>query len=149
MRMPSAMEIVGDVLGESLVVPLVVGGAVVALIASPAARARVREWGVKGMAAVMAAGELASRQGRAVAAGETGAAAQGMMTQVSDRFRRAAAGMRQGWERFVADAQAERERMVQQMPAGARAGHEPDGQRPGSQARGESGQSGQPEGSHA
>ena len=81
--------------------PLVVGGVVVSMIASPELRKRARKLGVQGIAAVMAASEFANRELRGATNG-TG----GMASQISNRVRQAAAEVREEWQDFVAEARA-------------------------------------------
>jgi len=103
--MPSVWEVVGEVLGGPILAPIVVGGVIVSAIASPEVRQRLRRWGVQGMAAALAAGDVARRELRAGTDGTGGLAAQ-----IGSRLREAAAEVREDWDDFVAEAQAERER---------------------------------------
>jgi hypothetical protein len=103
--MPSVWEVAGEALGGTILAPLVVGGVVIAAIASPEARQQMRRWGVRGMAAVLAAGDVARHEIGAGANGTTGLAAQ-----IGHRLREAAAEVREDWEDFLAEARAERER---------------------------------------
>jgi hypothetical protein len=90
-----------DVFGESMLGPVVVGGVVVSMIASPELRKRARKLGVQGIAAVMAASEFATRELRGATNG-TG----GMASQISNRVRQAAAEVREEWQDFVAEARS-------------------------------------------
>ena len=90
-----------DVFGESILGPVVVGGVVVSMIASPELRKRARKLGVQGIAAVMAASEFANRELRGATNG-TG----GMASQISSRVRQAAAEVREEWQDFVAEARS-------------------------------------------
>ena len=81
--------------------PLVVGGVVVSMIASPELRKRARKLGVQGIAAVMAASDFANRELRGATNG-TG----GMASQISNRVRQAAAEVREEWQDFVAEARS-------------------------------------------
>ena len=90
-----------DVFGESILGPVVVGGVVVSMIASPELRKRARKLGVQGIAAVMAASDFANRELRGATNG-TG----GMASQISNRVRQAAAEVREEWQDFVAEARS-------------------------------------------
>ena len=90
-----------DVFAESALGPIVAGGVVVSMISSPEVRKRIRKWSVQGVAAVMAAGEFATRELKGATDG-TG----GMASQITHRVRQAAAEVREEWQDFVAEARA-------------------------------------------
>ena len=96
-----------DVFGESILGPVVVGGVVVSMIASPELRKRARKLGVQGIAAVMAASDFANRELRGATNG-TG----GMASQISNRVRQAAAEVREEWQDFVAEARSAQHKLV-------------------------------------
>jgi hypothetical protein len=92
----------------------------VSAVVSPEVRQRLRRWGVQGLAAALAAGDVARRELRTSTDGTSGLAAQ-----IGHRLREAVAEVREDWEDFVAEAQAERERRQadtgpQETPAGGR-----------------------------
>ncbi|GEM_PF-2927003 len=135
--MPSIWEMLGETLGETALGPLLVGGAIVSIVAVPDVRKRLRRWSVQGAAAALAAAELASRQMRV-----TGEGTQGVMSQVGRRVRRAAADIREEWDDFVAEVQAARERRApgaEEPQASREAGEErrPRGGAPPATAGGE------------
>ena len=95
-----------DVVGGSVLGPVVVGGVVVSMIASPELRKRARKLGVQGMATVMAAGEFATRELKVASDGI------GMASQISNRVRQAAAEVREEWQDFVAEARSAQHKLV-------------------------------------
>jgi hypothetical protein len=101
-----------DVFGESILGPVVVGGVVVSMIASPELRKRARKLGVQGIAAVMAASEFANRELRGATNG-TG----GMASQISNRVRQAAAEVREEWQDFIAEARSAQHKLMESPPA--------------------------------
>jgi hypothetical protein len=101
--MPSVWDVAGEALEGTILAPLVIGGAIVAAVASPDVRRRVRQLGVRGMAAALAATDAARREVRLTTNG-TG----GLAVQVGQRVREAVAEVREDWEDFVAEARAER-----------------------------------------
>jgi hypothetical protein len=103
--MPSVWEVAGDLIGGPIVAPVVIGGAVVSVIASPEVRERLRRWSIRGVAAALAAGDVARRELRAGTNGTSGLAAQ-----IGHRLKEAVAEVREDWDDFVAEARAERER---------------------------------------
>jgi hypothetical protein len=94
-------ETLGETLGGSVLVPLLVGGVVVATAVSPAFRKRLRRLGVRGVAAAMATREMAMRNVRGAGDG-----AAGVVTQLGQRVMQAAAEAREEWDDFVAEARA-------------------------------------------
>jgi hypothetical protein len=101
--MAGLLEFVGDAFGETLgaawLGPIVVGGVIVAVAMSPEMRGRARKWGIKGMAAAMAAGDLATKQMK-----DTGDGTSGIINQFGQRMVQAAAEMREEWDDFLAEA---------------------------------------------
>ena len=96
-----------DVVGGSVLGPVVVGGVVVSMIASPELRKRARKLGVQGMATVMAAGEFATRELKVASDGI------GMASQISNRVRQAAAEVREEWQDFVAEARSAQHKQME------------------------------------
>lgn len=123
--MRSMWEMLGETLTETALGPLVVGGAIVSIVAVPEVRRRVRRWGVRGLAAALAAADLANRQVRV-----TGGDTQSAVGQIGRRVRQAAEEIREEWEDFVAEVQAARERRT----AGAGEPHAPQGAGEGEEA---------------
>jgi len=105
--MPGLWRFVGDTVAETLggavIAPIVIGGVIVSLAASPELRRRARRWGVEGMAAAIAATDLAT--GRAKMAGSD---AGGVVGQLGQRLVQAAAEAREEWDDFMAEARAVR-----------------------------------------
>jgi hypothetical protein len=95
----AAGETLGETLGASWLGPVILGGVIIAA-ASPEVRRRLRTWGVQGIAAAMAAGEVAAKGMR-----NTGNGTSGMANQLGQRIVQAAAELREEWEDFLADAQ--------------------------------------------
>jgi hypothetical protein len=140
--MPSVWEMLGETLAETALGPLVVGGAIVSIVAVPEVRRRVRRWGVRGVAAALAAADLASRQARV-----TGGDTQGVVGQIGRRVRQAAEEIREEWEDFVAEVQAAREHRT----AGVEEPHAPEGageEEDAGEAAGEHGPDGSAGGQH-
>jgi hypothetical protein len=110
--MASVVNVLGEALGETLLGPILLGGVVVSLAASPEIRKRARQLGVKGIAAAMAATDVARREIKSAGAG-TGS----VVGQIARRMVQAGSGVREEWEDFIAEAQAARE---ERKPAGSR-----------------------------
>jgi len=107
--MAGLWEFVGDTLGETLGAawfgPIVLGGVIVSVATSPEMRRRVRKWGVQGMAAAMAAGDLATKRMK-----DAGDGTSGIMNQFGQRMVQAAAEMREEWDDFLAEARTLKKR---------------------------------------
>jgi hypothetical protein len=97
-------EALGDTLGASWLGPVVLGGVIVAVV-SPEVRGRLRTWGVQGIAAAMAAGDVAAKRMR-----NTGNGTSGMVNQLGQRIVQAASELREEWEDFLAEAQTVKNR---------------------------------------
>ncbi|HLW60855.1 MAG TPA: hypothetical protein VKV57_13155 [bacterium] len=97
-------EALGDTLGASWLGPVVLGGVIVAVV-SPEVRNRLRTWGVQGIAAAMAAGDVAAKRMR-----NTDNGTGGMVNQLGQRIIQAASELREEWEDFLAEAQAVKNR---------------------------------------
>jgi hypothetical protein len=110
--MASVVNVLGEALGETLLGPIVLGGVVVSLAASPEIRKRARQLGVKGIAAAMVARDLARREIKSAGAG-TGS----IVSQIAQRLVRAGSEVREEWEDFIAEAHAARE---DRTPGGSR-----------------------------
>jgi hypothetical protein len=98
--MPSVLTLLGDIVGEALLAPVLVGGVAIAAATSPALRKRIRQWSVQATAAAMAAREMAARQLTSATNGGAG----GLTRQVKHRVMQAAAEAREEWEVFVEEA---------------------------------------------
>jgi hypothetical protein len=103
--MPSMWEVAGEAVGGTILAPLVIGGVIVAAVASPEVRQRMRRLGVRGMAAALAARDAAQREMRLTTNGTGGVA-----VQIGHRLKEAVTEVREDWDDFVAEARAERER---------------------------------------
>jgi hypothetical protein len=107
-------ETLGETLGASWLGPIVLGGVVVAVV-SPEVRSRLRRWGVQGIAAAMAAGDMAAKQMKTAGNG-TG----GMANQLGQRIVQAASELREEWEDFLAEAQTVKNRIARSSDNGER-----------------------------
>lgn len=105
--MAKILGVVGETLGASWLGPVLLGGAVVAA-ASPEVRSRLRKWSVQGIAAAMAAGEVAAKRMRTAGNGTSG-----MASQLGQRIVQAASELREEWEDFLAEAQSVKKRLAQ------------------------------------
>jgi hypothetical protein len=113
--MPSMWDVLGETIGETVVGPLIIGGAVVSLVAVPEVRKRVRQWSVQGAAAALAAADAVAKQVQQARQGQTAAgAAPGIVEQLGRSVRRAAEQVREEWDDFVAEVQAAREQRTNQ-----------------------------------
>lgn len=122
--MPSIWDIVGETITETAVGPLIIGGAIVSVVAVPEVRRRLRQWSVQGAAAAIATADVVAKQMRS-----TGGGTQGILEQLGRRVQRAAAEVREEWDDFVAEVQAAREQRAQRTEepqASQSAGEEPE-----------------------
>src|SRR5690349_24690113 len=100
-------ETFGETLGASWLGPILLGGVVVAAV-SPEVRNRLRKWSVQGIAAAMAAGDVAAKRMRTAGNGTSG-----MASQLGQRIVQAASELREEWEDFLAEAQTVKKRIAQ------------------------------------
>jgi hypothetical protein len=107
-------EALGETLGASWLGPVVLGGVIVAVV-SPEVRSRLRTWGVQGIAAAMAAGDVAAKRMR-----NTGNGTSGMVNQLGQRIVQAASELREEWEDFLAEAQTVKSRNARSSDDGER-----------------------------
>lgn len=107
-------ETVGETLGAVWLGPILLGAAAVAAV-SPEVRKRVRQWGVQGIAAAMAAGEVAAKRIRVAGNGSSG-----MANQLGQRIVQAASELREEWDDFLAEAQTVKNRIAGSSDNGER-----------------------------
>lgn len=107
-------ETVGETIGVAWLGPIILGGVAVAAF-SPEVRKRVRQWGVQGIAAAMAAGDAAGKRLRTAGDGSSG-----MANQLGQRIVQAATELREEWEDFLAEAQTVKNRIAGSSENGER-----------------------------
>ncbi len=107
-------ETLGETLGASWLGPVFLGGVIIAVV-SPEVRNRLRTWGVQGIAAAMAAGDMASKRMK-----NAGDGTSGMATQLGQRIVQAASELREEWEDFLAEAQTVKNRIARSSNNGER-----------------------------
>lgn len=117
-------ETFGETLGVSWLGPIILGGVVVAVV-SPEVRSRLRRWGVQGIAAAMAATEVAANRMKSAGNGTSGMAAQ-----FRQRIVQAASELREEWEDFLAEAQTVKDRIAPSSDNNKREGGEVSAARP-------------------
>lgn len=117
-------ETFGETLGASWLGPILLGGVVVAAV-SPEVRNRLRKWSVQGIAAAMAAGDVAAKRMRTAGNGTSG-----MASQLGQRIVQAASELREEWEDFLAEAQTVKKRIAQSSNSNERSAEENASGRP-------------------
>jgi hypothetical protein len=117
-------ETFGETLGVSWLGPIILGGVVVAVV-SPEARSRLRRWGVQGIAAAMAAREVAANRMKSAGNGTSG-----MATQFGQRILQAASELREEWEDFLAEAHTVKDRIAPSSDNNRRQGQDVSPGRP-------------------
>lgn len=105
----------GETLGASLLGPVVVGGVIIGVALSPEMRLRLRKWGVQGIAAALAAGDVAAKRMK-----NAGDGTSGIVTQLGQRIVQATSELREEWQDFLAEAQTVKHRIARSLDDGAR-----------------------------
>jgi hypothetical protein len=108
-------DTVGEVVGASWLGSLVLGGVIIGVAASPEMRQRLRKWGVQGIAAAMAAGDMAAKRMRNAGDGTSGVA-----NQLGQRIVQAVSELHEEWQDFLAEARTAKTRATRSSGNGAR-----------------------------